>query len=265
LRLLARVMLALLLAALPLTVAAAPVGDHSSSRSSSSALITIPGLGVAQGVVLSGSRYWYGLPFAAPPVGKLRWRSPQPPLPWQGVREASMPRPQCMQSSPGWRGASMSEDCLYLNVFAAPEPPPQEGGGGAKQLLLRPVMLWIHGGGYNGGDAVQGRGLFNGSGLVESQGVVVVTVDYRLNAFGFLGSERLRDAAAGGSTGVFGMQDQRASMQWVQQHIHLFGGDKDRVTIFGCSAGAASVSVQYVMPRSFGLFNGAIAESGEMC
>jgi carboxylesterase type B len=146
----------------------------------------------------------------------------------------------------------MSEDCLYLNVFAAPNVTDE----------LQPVMLWIHGGGFNGGDAVQGHGLFNGSGLVESQGVTVVTVDYRVNAFGFLGSQHLRDAD--GSTGNFGMQDQRAAMVWVQRYIHLFGGDKDKVAIFGCSAGAASVSVQYVLRRTFEqrLFRAAIAESG---
>ena len=144
-------------------------------------LVRLPGQGAVRGVQLPGSRYWYGIPFAEPPTGKNRWRAPQPRAPWAGVRESEV-QPQCMQHSPGWRGASMSEDCLYLNVFAAPPNATEE---------LRPVMVWIHGGGFNGGDAVQGHGLFNGSGLVESQGVVVVSLDYRVNAFGFLGSQHL--------------------------------------------------------------------------
>lgn len=156
-------------------------------------VVELPGQGAVRGVQLPGSRHWYGIPFAAPPLGALRWRAPQPHVPWAGVRDASQPQPQCMQSSPGWRGTSMSEDCLYLNVFAAPHD----------ANTLRPVMVWIHGGGFNGGDAVQGRGLFNGSHLVASQDVVVVTLDYRLNAFGFLGSAHLRDED--GSTGNFGM------------------------------------------------------------
>ena len=180
--------------ALALAATAAAVDDTT--------LVRLPGQGAVRGVQLPGSRYWYGIPFAEPPTGKNRWRAPQPRAPWAGVRESEV-QPQCMQHSPGWRGASMSEDCLYLNVFAAPPNATEE---------LRPVMVWIHGGGFNGGDAVQGHGLFNGSGLVESQGVVVVSLDYRVNAFGFLGSQHLRDAD--GSTGNFGMQ-----VRWKSAHV----------------------------------------------
>src|SRR5580704_6314263 len=189
---------------------------------------------------------YLGIPYAAPPVGALRWRPPQPPAPWRGVRLATQFAPHCAQpASPSGR-ASMSEDCLYLNVFA-----PADYRGSAL-----PVMVWIHGGGLVSGESED----YDPSGLV-AHGVIVVTLNYRLGALGFLAHPALA-ATPGGPAGDYGLMDQQAALRWVQRNIRAFGGNQARVTIFGESAGGQSVLLQLASPTARGLFSRAIAESG---
>lgn len=201
----------------------------------------------------SAVRVYRGIPYAAPPVDTLRWRAPQPAVPWQGVRMAGQFGPICMQSRSGRGGAAapvpMSEDCLYLNVWtAAPAP-------GAR----RPVMLWLHPGGFTGGSgsspATDGESL-------AKKGVVVVTINYRLGIFGFFSHPELTSESDRRASGNQGLQDQVAALEWVRRNIAAFGGDPKRVTIFGDSAGAMSVGDLMASPQARGLFEHAIAESG---
>lgn len=208
--------------------------------------------GAVRGVIAGPVRRFLGIPFAVPPLDELRWQPPVQVKPWTHIQDATKAGPECMQEGPDGSVIG-SEDCLYLNVFA-PIP--------ANASVRYPVMLFIHGGGYDSGSAV----LFDGQYLVGDQvvangsQVVLVVLQYRLSAFGFLGSEALR--AADGSTGNFGLQDQRLAMQWIQRNIAAFNGDAGNVMIFGESAGAGSVSCHLVMTRSQGLFHKAAMESG---
>lgn len=198
-----------------------------------------------------------GLPYAAPPVHKLRWRPPQPAAEWSGVRAATAYGASCVQPAgfdPPIPAATQSEDCLFLNVFARWPPPPP--------TLASPVLVWVHGGGWSGGSSAEAR--LNGSELVAGSATptVVVTVNYRLNVFGFLGSDALRSRDPNNATGNTGLQDQRAALGWVRANIAAFGGDPNNVFLVGESAGAGSVSAHLVMPHSFGLFRRAGMESG---
>lgn len=194
-----------------------------------------------------------GIPFASPPVGALRWRAPQPPAQWSGVRLADRFSPICMQ-----RGAypvdappePMSEDCLYLNVWAP-------AGVNAGDKL--PVMVWIHGGGLRNGSA--STPLYAGSELAR-RGVIVVTANYRLGAFGFLAHPELTRESSNQVSGNYGLLDQLAALQWVQRNIAAFGGDASNVTVFGQSSGAISISALATSPLASGLFRRAIAQSG---
>lgn len=188
-----------------------------------------------------------GIPYAAPPTGSLRWRPPQPPASWQGVRDASKAGPRCVQNAatdPAG-GRSVSEDCLTLNVWTplkrAPKP--------------RPVMMWIHGGAFiNGSGSV-----FDARWLTERGNIIVVTINYRLGTLGFLAHPSL---SADGDPGNYGFEDQQAALRWVHDNIASFGGDPQKVTIAGESAGAMSVCDHLVAPGSAGLFRAAILESG---
>ena len=185
-----------------------------------------------------------GIPFAAPPVGDLRWKTPQPPIPWKGVRAADTFGPACMQ-----RGTRpMSEDCLYLNVWTKAE---------SDQDRL-PVMVWIHGGGWSSG-ATAGA-TYDGSGFAE-KGVVLVSVNYRMNAFGFMAHPALSAESTRGVSGNYGILDHIAALEWVRDNIGGFGGDPDNVTIFGESAGVASIYALLATPLATGLFHRAISES----
>ena len=185
-----------------------------------------------------------GIPFAAPPVGDLRWKAPQPPIPWKGVRAADTFGPACMQ-----RGTRlMSEDCLYLNVWTKAE---------SDQDRL-PVMVWIHGGGWSSG-ATAGA-TYDGSGFAE-KGVVLVSVNYRMNAFGFMAHPALSAESTRGVSGNYGILDHIAALEWVRDNIGGFGGDPDNVTIFGESAGVASIYALLATPLATGLFHRAISES----
>ena len=205
----------------------------------------------------AGVRVFKGIPFAAAPVGDLRWLAPQPPTPWTGVRAADKPSANCMQRAanggafPPYGGdrsaTTMSEDCLYLNVYTAAV------SAAAKQ----PVMVWIHGGAWTSGAGV----IYQGEDLAR-KGVVVVTVNYRLGVFGFLAHPELTKESAHHSSGNYALLDQIAALRWVSKNIAAFGGDPSRVTIFGESAGSWSVHNLVGSPLAKGLFHRAIGESG---
>jgi len=206
--------------------------------------------GLVSGVDRDGARVYLGIPYAAPPVGELRWRPPQPPDAWNGVRRCAEYGPSCPQ--PVGLDASFfpigktDEDCLSLNVWAPP---------GADGL---PVMVWIHGGGFaNGSGAVE---VYDGGNLARL-GVVVVTVNYRLGALGFLAHPELTEEAQG-AAGNYGLLDQIAALEWVRDNIAGFGGDPGSVTVFGESAGGMSVCDLMVSPAAAGLFARAIVQSG---
>jgi para-nitrobenzyl esterase len=215
--------------------------------------------GVWRGDVWSFS----GIPFAAPPVGELRWRPPLPPTPWNDIRETTSfgpiaPQPAAVAgiTSPSDPSAAdpQSEDCLTLNVWSpeVPEVPTTMPGSG------RPVMVWIHGGGFTGGAG--SVFLYRGGGLVRNGDVVVVTINYRLGALGFLGHREMADPD--GLVGNWGLHDQVAALRWVRDNIAEFGGDATNVTIFGESAGGISVAALMAAPAAAGLFRRAVVQSG---
>jgi para-nitrobenzyl esterase len=201
----------------------------------------------------SGIRVFKGIPYAAPPVGELRWKAPQPAQPWDGIRSIADWGPRCVQSSRlgdlDPLNKRMDEDCLYLNVWTA--------ATSSSQSL--PVMVWIHGGSNLNGAGSQPE--FDGSHLA-GKGVVVVTINYRLDVFGFLAHPELTKESGTNSSGNYGLLDQIAALKWVQRNIRAFGGDPDRVTLFGESAGAFDVSLLMASPLTKGLFVRAIGESG---
>jgi len=212
---------------------------------------------VAQGRLVGreadGVRAFRGIPFAAPPVGARRWRPPGPAPAWSNERDAGAPRAICPQppadGDPGVGPLPMSEDCLTLNVWSPVEP--------AGPL---PVMVWIHGGGYNTGSGT--AALYDGANLAR-RGVVLVTINYRLGRLGFfdhpaLAAERPADAPAGN----YGLMDQIAALEWVRHNIAALGGDPDRVTVFGESAGGAAVTQLMIAPAARGLFHRAAVQSG---
>lgn len=207
--------------------------------------------GWIQGSAEDGSTVYRGIPFAAPPVGRLRWRPPQPPFTWSGVRKADQFAPVCMQDHPWWTGGNtqVSEDCLYLNVWT---PAPSPGAA-------LPVMVWIYGGGFSSGSA--SMPIFDGAQLAK-HGVVVVTIAYRGGPMGFLALSALSAESEHHVSGNYGLLDQLAALRWVQNNISAFGGDPHHVTIFGESAGAISVSILAASPLGRGLFQRAISESG---
>ncbi|HUT54004.1 MAG TPA: carboxylesterase family protein [bacterium] len=213
------------------------------------------GAGMVRGAAETGTEtcVWKGIPFAAPPVGELRWKAPEPPAPWSGVRDALAFSDRCLQKGvmalEGLAGKEgMSEDCLYLNVWR-----PRKSG-------TFPVMVWIHGGGYVGGAAF--TPMYWGDRLAQAGDVVVVTTNYRLNVFGFLALAALRAEDKNGSVGSYGSLDQVAALQWVHANIAAFGGDPENVTIFGESAGGFSICTMIATPLAKGLFQRAILESG---
>jgi len=189
-----------------------------------------------------------GIPYAAPPVGPLRWRPPQPAAHWRGVRSATRFGPHCPQYASPFGLASTSENCLFLNVYAP--------AGSLRTGQPLPVMVWIHGGDLTAGESND----YNPAGLVRD-GTIVVTINYRLGALGFLADPALA-ARSGGPTGNYGLMDQQAALRWVQHNIRRFGGNPRNVTIFGESAGGLSVLAQLVSPAARGLFAKAIVESG---
>jgi para-nitrobenzyl esterase len=204
--------------------------------------------GAVGGKTAGSTNEFLGIPYAAPPVGPLRWRPPRPAARWHGVRDATTFAPHCPQPASSFGVASMSEDCLYLNVFAP--------AGGQRAGSGRPVLVWIHGGALVTGESDD----YDPAKLV-SNGTVVVTINYRLGALGFLAHPALA-RHPGGPSGNYGLMDQQAALRWVQRNIRQFGGDPRNVTIAGESAGGLSVLSQLDSPGAHGLFARAIVESG---
>lgn len=210
--------------------------------------------GQLQGVVADGVIAFKGVPFAAPPVGDLRWRAPQPPPAWTGVRSAAQYGNDCAQkpfpSDAAPLGTAPAEDCLVLNVWRPADAP-------AKAKL--PVMVWIYGGGFvNGGSSPE---VYSGHQFAK-QGVVLVSFNYRVGRFGFFAHPALTKENPKGPLGNYGFMDQIAALKWVQRNIAAFGGDPANVTIFGESAGGFSVHTLMTTPAAKGLFHKAIVESG---
>lgn len=199
-----------------------------------------------------------GIPFAKPPVGDLRWKAPQVVEPWKDIRDCTSFGPSCLQPKAsivmGVSGAQ-SEDCLYLNVWT------KQGAGNVekKGAGKRPVMVWIHGGGFSIGSGSQSH--YDGQNFAAG-GAVLVTINYRLGPFGFMAHPALSKESPQGVSGNYGMLDQIAALKWVQANIAAFGGDPDNITIFGESAGAVSVGCLLASPLAEGLFHRAILQSG---
>jgi para-nitrobenzyl esterase len=196
-----------------------------------------------------------GIPFSAPPVGTLRWKAPQPVKPWKGVRKADKFGPRAMQapifSDMVFRSNGVSEDCLYLNVWA----PAKKGTKGL------PVLVYFYGGGFVAGDGSEPR--YDGANMAQ-KGIITLTVNYRLGAFGFLSHPELTKESPHKASGNYGLLDQAAALMWVQKNIAAFGGDPKRVTIAGESAGSISVSALMASPLSKNIIAGAIGESGSV-
>jgi len=212
--------------------------------------------GIVQGVVeASGIHSFKGIPYAQPPIGDLRWKEPQAPKNWKGILHTDHFGPQAMQapiySDMQFRSNGRSEDCLYLNVWTPAKSP--------KEAL--PVLVYFYGGGFQAGDGSEYR--YDGESM-SRRGIVAVTINYRLGIFGFFAHPELTKESAHQSSGNYGLMDQHAALLWVQKNIAAFGGDPNRVTIAGESAGSFSVSAQVASPLSKGLFIGAIAESGSL-
>jgi len=203
--------------------------------------------GLLQGTNEDGLTVYRGIPFAAPPVGDLRWRAPQPAAKWDGVLQATKFGPSPIQGTR--TGPGMSEDCLYLNVWTP-----------AKSSKDRiPVLVWIYGGGFNSGSTSDRS--YSGEKLAK-KGVVFVSINYRVGQLGFLAHPELSAESPNHVSGNYGLLDQIAGLQWVKKNIAAFGGDPKKVTIFGESAGGISVSMLCASPLARGLFTGAMSESG---
>lgn len=205
--------------------------------------------GIIEGVEQDGIFTYKGIPFAAPPVGDLRWKAPAPVAPWEGIKKADAFCDACMQAENAMGNtAPVNEDCLYLNVWTP-----------AKKVDENiPVIYWVHGGGYSGGST--SIPMYDGTGFAK-KGAVMVAVAYRLGPFGFLAHPEL-SAESGNGSGAYGIQDMVAGLEWVKNNISKFGGDPSNVTIIGHSAGGAAVSLLAATPLTKGLFHRAICMSG---
>jgi len=228
---------------------------------------------------LNGSVMFLGIPFAAPPVGNLRWKRPVPVQGWNDTKTFGEFPPACMQEP--WPGILpedlqanltdtnvtdvenfskyINEDCLYLNVFTPPGAIKDvNASAGDNSTEKLPVMVYIHGGGFDSGSSR----LYNGSTLVVRENVILVVIQFRLGVFGFGGSDLLMSRDADNSTGNYGLQDQRFALEWVKANIEYFGGDPQNVLIFGSSTGGYSVGLHMVSQESAGLFQKVIMQSG---
>lgn len=211
--------------------------------------------GLLEGTYSSGIKIFKGIPYAAPPVGNLRWREPQPAATWQGVRKADKFGPRAMQlplfSDMMFRSDGVSEDCLYLNVWSPAK-------SSSEKL---PVLVYFYGGGFVAGDGSEYR--YEGESMARN-GIVAITVNYRLGVFGFFAHPELTKESPHHASGNYGLLDQSAALRWVQQNIAAFGGDPKKITIAGESAGSYSVSAQMASPLSKNIIASAIGESGSL-
>lgn len=228
------------------------LGTATAGASTRPLLKTRVAQGNISGVLENGYAAYKGIPYAQPPVGRLRWHSPVPASPWRGTLKATtFKAAPCQPHGPGRADEAgkprYSEDCLYLNVFTP----------ATKATEKLPVMVWIHGGGFITGKASE----FSPKSFVN-QGIVFVTIEYRLGALGFLALPELSAQSPSGTSGNYGLEDQLLALSWIHDNIAAFGGDPARVTIFGESAGAISVSMLCASPGAKGLFQRAISQSG---
>ena len=191
----------------------------------------------------NGVQAFLGIPYAAPPVGDLRWKPPLPAIPWKGVKVVDRHGPGCIQPGDSY----MSEDCLFLDIWTKAD---------ASEKL--PVMVWVHGGGWAFGS--NSVGTYDGVNFADN-GVVLVSVNYRMNSFGWMAHSALSEESENGVSGNYGILDHIAALEWVQDNIEKFGGDKDNVTIFGESAGGGSIYALLATPKAEGLYHKAISES----
>ena len=235
-----------------LTMLLLALSFHAFSQTTPSTVVKING-GLVEGTFENGITIYRGIPFAAPPVGDLRWRPPQPVKNWEGILKADTFAPACPQQpgvlTTGFTKYGFSEDCLYLNVWK-----PNETSD--KKL---PVMVWIHGGGFTSGSA---SGDFTTGEKLAKKGVILINISYRLGVLGFLAHPELTAESENNVSGNYGLLDQIAGLKWVQQNIESFGGDPYNVTIFGQSAGGISVSILAASPLAKGLFQRVICMSG---
>jgi para-nitrobenzyl esterase len=242
------------LALVAATMAACPASADQPARPSlQPSAIVHTQYGDLAGIIDGGVSAYKAIPYAAPPTGDLRWRAPQAPAGWTGVRDAGRYGDQCLQNKQSWDSSASpqaaSENCLTLNIWTPatkPEAP-------------LPVMVWIHGGGLVSGSGTSA--MFDGASLAQ-RGVIIVTFDYRLGRFGFFAHPALSKENADGALGDYGLMDQIAVLKWVKANIAAFGGDAANITIFGESSGGESVNRLMLSPAAEGLFAKAIAESG---
>lgn len=233
---------------------AAPATSHAVVAAPSAAVVGGDPLtlrtpqGVVHGTALAGTRAFQGIPYAAPPVGKLRWQAPRPAARWAATREAAHASAPCPQIVPVIDAYEGSEDCLYANVYTPAAVP----------TAPRPVLVWIYGGGFQVGSSTDDP-VVN---YAAAHGMVSVSFNYRLGSLGFLALPVLAATDPTHSTGNLGLLDQQAALRWVRANIAAYGGDPRRVTVYGESAGGISVCAQLVSPGSAGLFRAAITESG---
>ena len=235
------------------------IGLLLSCRLSAQSTVATTRFGKVKGYAQDGIKVFKGIPFAAPPVGALRWQPPQPPAPWKGIKACTAFSASPMQPPPVpfmmWTEefiappTPLSEDCLYLNVWTSSLD--------AKARL--PVFVWIYGGGFSSGSAA--CAIYDGAAYAK-EGVVFVSLNYRVGVLGFMAHPELSRASASGVSGNYGLLDQRAALQWIQENIASFGGDPDNVTIAGQSAGSMSVNSLVASSLTKGLFQKAIAQSG---
>ncbi len=203
--------------------------------------------GVVQGTLDGDLTIFKGIPFAAPPVGDLRWKAPQPIEPWEGVKQTTEFGPAPMQG--GNPPSGKSEDCLYLNIWSPAKSPDEKV----------PVLVWIYGGGFSFGSTSEP--VYDGTNLAK-KGVILVSIPYRVGQLGFLAHPELSAENPNNVSGNYGLLDMIAGLQWIQKNIAAFGGDPDKVTIFGESAGGIAVSMLCASPLAKGLFHGAVSQSG---
>ncbi|WP_432506069.1 carboxylesterase/lipase family protein [Kineococcus arenarius] len=231
------------------TAAADPPRGQGHGRGDRANELVVTEQGKVRGVTTGDAQQFLGLPYAAPPVRELRFAPPAAPAGWEGVREADQQSPACLQFQPSGvrEEQAVSEDCLYLDVYRPADVAEDED---------LPVMVWFHGGGNTQGTGV----IYGGSSLAEKTRSIVVTINYRLGALGFLAHPALSEVTPGGS-GNYALMDQQASLEWVQDNISAFGGDADNVTIFGQSAGGGAVCNMLAAPSAEGLFDKAIIQS----